>query len=216
MLLVVVKNSTKTEDKSLTFKPLMTVLRQLWRPEDIIVVSSYDEYYKKITSKGLTSKVAGYIATGSDLRANEASIENLAKHLHLILQAETHKVPVIGICYGHQLIGKVEGASVESGKTLINGAQPVKLYKNRMQDDENIFKYMPTTRGQTYIYAHHYDYLTTVPRNYHVIAKHATRNIIYGIKHDRLPIYGVQFHAEIGNTALNFFRGVVSVIHRET
>jgi GMP synthase (glutamine-hydrolysing) len=101
-------------------------------------------------------------------------------------------VPILGICYGQQLIcellgGKVEKAKErEFGKALINLTVKSPLFKD--------FK------GKTsQVWMSHGDVVTKIPTSFKVIAK--TKSAPFAmIADEKKKIYGVQFHPEVVHT----------------
>ena len=100
-------------------------------------------------------------------------------------------VPVLGICYGDQLMsymlgGKVETAPVrEYGKTEINLDSTSKLFKGI---DEKEICWMS-----------HTDYISEAPEGFKVIA-HTEVCPIAAMANEEKKLYGVQFHAEVEHT----------------
>ena len=99
------------------------------------------------------------------------------------------KIPVLGICLGHQSIGYVFGGKIVHAPYLMHGKVSKILH-----NDEGLFKDLPQSFNAT-----RYHSLTiepeTCPDCLEVTAK-TEDDIIMGIKHKTLPIYGVQFHPE--------------------
>lgn len=101
-------------------------------------------------------------------------------------------IPVLGICYGMQLLayklnGKVESAdNREYGKAVIT-----------VTDSESpLFKGLPTEQT---VWMSHGDLVREVPTGFHVVA--TSKNApISSFADDEKKMYGIQFHAEVRNT----------------
>lgn len=100
-------------------------------------------------------------------------------------------VPVLGICYGHQLIahlfgGKVESGHSEYGRTLVRIVKRDALFDD-WEDEETVWM-------------SHSDAVVELPRDFEVLAV-SENNVIAAFRHRELPIYGVQFHPEVVHTS---------------
>ena len=103
------------------------------------------------------------------------------------------KVPLLGVCLGHQAIGAAFGGEVVRAKTLMHGKTSAVEH-----DGQTIFRGldspMTATRYHSLIVAE-----DGLPNDLEVSAwtfdKDGTR-VIMGLRHRRFPIEGVQFHPE--------------------
>src|SRR5271166_1447160 len=103
------------------------------------------------------------------------------------------KVPLLGVCLGHQAIGAAFGGQVVRAKNLMHGkTSPVE------HDGKTIFRGlaspMTATRYHSLIVAE-----DSLPSDLQVSAwtsdKDGTR-VIMGLRHKKFPVEGVQFHPE--------------------
>lgn len=99
------------------------------------------------------------------------------------------KIPVLGICLGHQCIGEVFGGKIVHAPYLMHGK-----VSEIIHDGKGIFADIPDRFQAT-----RYHSLTIEPESnpecLEVTAK-TEDGIIMGIQHRELPVYGVQFHPE--------------------
>lgn len=103
------------------------------------------------------------------------------------------KVPVLGVCLGHQAIGAAFGGSVVRAPHLMHGKT-----SQIDHDQRNLFRDLPTpmqaTRYHSLIVAEE-----GLPRELEVSATatepDGTRTIM-GLRHRKFPVEGVQFHPE--------------------
>jgi anthranilate synthase/aminodeoxychorismate synthase-like glutamine amidotransferase len=105
----------------------------------------------------------------------------------------TGKVPVLGVCLGHQAIGEAFGGNVVRAPHLMHGkTSPV------MHDNRTVFQGLPmpmtATRYHSLIVEE-----KNLPSELEVSAwtteKDGTRTIM-GLRHKQYPVEGVQFHPE--------------------
>ena len=100
------------------------------------------------------------------------------------------KVPILGVCLGHQAICKCFGATVSYAKELVHG----KAYDVTLDTESPLFHDMPTT-----IRAARYHSLaaveSTMPECLRITARTKDGEIM-AVEHRDYPIYGLQFHPE--------------------
>lgn len=98
------------------------------------------------------------------------------------------KIPIFGVCLGHQIIGHVFGANVDKADKPMHGK--VEEIKNT---GEAIFKNLPSNIKVTRY--HSLIIKENLPFEFKVDAK-TKDDIIMAISHKFYPLYGVQFHPE--------------------
>lgn len=136
---------------------------------------------------GDTSDIAGIVVMGSKASVNEGLPwqTELAAWLKALWQKNT---PTLGICYGHQLIGHLHGATVGhafADKSKKVGFREVKFTANQLIGEGK--------RG--HLYYSHEEAVLTVPSSMHVFA-HSGEVAVEALEHDRLPIWSFQTHPE--------------------
>jgi GMP synthase (glutamine-hydrolysing) len=102
-------------------------------------------------------------------------------------------IPVLGVCYGMQLITHLEGGTVERGRREYGRAQIT------VREPEGIFEgFEPGER--TTVWMSHGDHVVEAPPGYRILA--STDDLPYAaFRAEKWPIYGVQFHLEVAHTA---------------
>ncbi|MFH1641008.1 MAG: glutamine-hydrolyzing GMP synthase, partial [Candidatus Omnitrophota bacterium] len=101
------------------------------------------------------------------------------------------KIPILGICYGMQLIAENLGGRVKHTKDREFGKTELFIDDNR-----DLFSRLP---GNLTCWASHGDYVTKLPLGFHAIA-HTNNSPIAAIANRRLKIFAVQFHPEVTHT----------------
>jgi anthranilate synthase/aminodeoxychorismate synthase-like glutamine amidotransferase len=100
------------------------------------------------------------------------------------------RVPILGVCLGHQAIGAAFGGDVVRARKLMHGKTSVVEH-----DGKTIFEGIPAgmtcTRYHSLIVADE-----GLPEVLEVSARTADGETIMGLRHRALPIEGVQFHPE--------------------
>ena len=109
-----------------------------------------------------------------------------------IVKAVTNyrKIPLLGVCLGHQAIGAALGAKIISAPKIMHGKVD-KIYHSK---EHMIFKNLSTPFEATRYHSLCIDPVT-LPNSLTAIAE-AQDKTIMAIMHRELPIFGLQFHPE--------------------
>ena len=102
-------------------------------------------------------------------------------------------IPILGICFGHQIISKELGGKVKRAKSREFGlAKVTKLKKSALT--ENFF-----SKKSTNVWMSHGDEVIKLPKGFKVIAKSSNSKLCM-IENIKKKIYGIQFHPEVSHT----------------
>jgi GMP synthase (glutamine-hydrolysing) len=101
-------------------------------------------------------------------------------------------IPVLGVCYGMQLIAHLEGERVERGRREYGRSQI------RVDVPEGLFEGF-TAGEHTQVWMSHGDHMTQAPPGYRILAMSEDEHFAAFQALDR-PVYGVQFHVEVAHT----------------
>lgn len=111
-----------------------------------------------------------------------------------ILQTLGGKIPILGVCLGHQAIGQAFGASVVRADEVMHGRLSDVYHR-----DAGVFENLPNPISATRYHSLVID-KATLPECLEMTAwtKNNDGHIgeIMGVRHRQLPIEGVQFHPE--------------------
>jgi anthranilate synthase/aminodeoxychorismate synthase-like glutamine amidotransferase len=100
------------------------------------------------------------------------------------------RVPILGVCLGHQAIGAAFGGNVVRAAKLMHGKT-----SEITHDGKTIFKGIPSTMTGT----RYHSLIVSedgLPEELEVSARTADGETIMALRHRELPIEGVQFHPE--------------------
>ncbi|MCC8380687.1 MULTISPECIES: aminodeoxychorismate synthase component II [unclassified Xenorhabdus] len=117
------------------------------------------------------------------------------------------KLPILGVCLGHQAIGQAFGASVVKAREVMHGKTSL-IHHNQQGVFKGLNRPLTVTRYHSLVVA-----AETLPASFEVTAwSQHDGNVdeIMGIRHRTLPLEGVQFHpesilSEQGHDLLNNF-----------
>jgi len=101
------------------------------------------------------------------------------------------KIPTLGVCLGHQAVAYAFGGKIVPAKRLMHGK--VSRIKH---DGSELFKGVPNPFDATRYHSLTVDH-ASLPKCLNITAETADEDReIMGIRHERYPIFGVQFHPE--------------------
>ena len=99
------------------------------------------------------------------------------------------RVPLLGVCLGHQAIGDVFGGNVVRAARLMHGKTSPILHKGG-----SVFKGLPSPFNATRYHSLIVE-RESLPACLKITAKTAEGEIM-GLQHTEFPVHGVQFHPE--------------------
>ncbi len=102
------------------------------------------------------------------------------------------KMPILGVCLGHQSIGQAFGAKIIKASKIMHG-KTSKVSNLGSKIFKGLPKSFEATRYHSLVIKN-----GTLPKNFRVISETIDnkKNVIMGIEHENYPCYGVQFHPE--------------------
>lgn len=191
----------------------------------LVIIDNYDsftynlyqyigEFYediKVIRNDSITAEeVLSLKPEGIILSPGPGTPENAGICIDLIQKA-AGKIPILGICLGHQAIGTAFGASVVRAKEIRHG----KTSRVRHSGDSvflGIEQELTVMRYHSLIVDR-----TSMPESLIETAKSLDDDVVMAIKHRDYEVYGIQFHPESiftehGKTMIkNFVEGICHV-----
>ena len=149
-------------------------------------------YSEIITPKKLNklkdyNKIKGFIFSGGPSTVTKNRFETVPKE---ILRK---KIPILGICYGLQLIAKLFGGKIKSLKKKREFGRAF-LYKKKASLLTNNYLHSKKT-----VWMSHEDAVVKLPKNFKSVASTKTSKLTI-IENTKDKIYGVQFHPEVTHT----------------
>lgn len=144
-------------------------------------VVAWDEIYKKALAK----KPQAIIFTGGPASVYEKNAPKVEKELFGL------NIPILGICYGLQLLAQTLGGKVVSPDYKEYGK--VELIK---KGNTNL---LTKVNKKTICWMSHRDYVAKVPKGFKITA-YSKQCPACIIENDKKKIYGVQFHPEVVHT----------------
>jgi GMP synthase (glutamine-hydrolysing) len=99
-------------------------------------------------------------------------------------------IPLMGICYGMQIISQELGGKVEKGVSGEYGKAKIHFTKGHQ---------IKGCKLELNVWMSHFDHVAIPPENFDIILE-STNNFIAAIQHKEKPILGYQFHPEVDHT----------------
>jgi GMP synthase (glutamine-hydrolysing) len=128
-------------------------------------------------------KIGAVVISGSPILLTK---EPHAPFLERIKYLKTGKIPTLGICFGHQLLGLLFGAQIFKGGEVRTNT-PIQI----IDSNSNLFKGF----GKEELFSEDHTEGISLPRDFELLASSMLYKV-EAMKHPTLPIYGVQFHPE--------------------
>ena len=112
-----------------------------------------------------------------------------------IVKSLYKKIPILGVCLGHQIIGQVFGSKIIQAKKLMHG-KTSKIISKKIGILENLPSKFEATRYHSLIIDK-----KTLSKELEITAE-TENGIIMGIEHKEFNVHGVQFHPESIKTTI--------------
>ncbi len=160
---------------------------------------TYDRL-KELFAKGL--KPQALILSGGPL----SIFEDQEDYAFLFDDSE---LPILGICYGMQIMGKVFGGVVEKGVVGEYGHAKLHFKEGTINSCPDSFD----------VWMSHSDHISKIPDGFiHLLE--SDNGLVAGIKHEQRPILGLQFHPEVhhseyGKEILDYFCGEIAGLKKD-
>ncbi|MFB7504158.1 MULTISPECIES: anthranilate synthase component II [Streptomyces] len=190
------------------------------RPPRVLLVDAYDSFSHIIdqyllTLGAETTVVRSHTRTPAELLATEPDAVVLGPgpghpagsgHVELV-HAFAGRVPVLGVCLGHQAIGLAYGGGVAVARTLMHGKTSTVLH-----DGQGVFE---GAAPELVVTRYHSLVVTDpLPGDLKVTATSLDDRHVMGLRHRTLAVEGVQFHPESVTThdGLRLFGNFLSAV----
>ena len=112
-----------------------------------------------------------------------------------IVRSIYKKIPILGVCLGHQIIGQVFGSKIVQARKLMHGKTSLIVSKQK-----GILRNLPKNFEATRYHSLIVD-KKTLSKELEITAE-TKDGLIMGIQHKKFNIHGVQFHPESIKTKL--------------
>ena len=144
--------------------------------------------HKKVKNKNIDNSIKGIILSGGPLNVYQINKYSFDKRII------ENQIPVLGICFGHQILSKLNGGRVKQSKYREFG-----LANIRKKRESILIKNFSNKKNINKVWMSHADQVSKLPKNFNVIA--SSQNSKFAIiENKKKNFYGVQFHPEVTHT----------------
>ena len=134
-------------------------------------------------NESMINNVSGIIISGAPILLTKIDKQ---KYLDKFKFIKETNIPILGICFGHQIIGLLFDSEIYLGEEVIN-KEPIEIVNKDI-----IFSKL---ENRSLFQEDHCEFIT-LPKEFVLLAKSHTCNN-EAMKHGRKRIYGLQFHPEV-------------------
>jgi len=145
--------------------------------------------HKKVTIRNVKEQnISGIVLSGGPLNVYQKNKFSFNKNILKL------KIPILGICFGHQILSKELGGKVKQSNYREFGLAEINKVSNSLLT-KNFFN----KKNKNYVWMSHSDQVAKMPKNFSIVAssKNSKLTIIENVKD---KFYGVQFHPEVTHT----------------
>ena len=142
---------------------------------------------KDLFKQKISENTKGIILSGGPSTVTKKNFQTIPKK---ILKK---KIPILGICYGLQLIAKLFGGKINPSKKKREFGRAILFSKKSSLLTNNFL------RTKKNVWMSHEDAVVKLPKNFHIIASTKESKLTI-IENTKEKIYGVQFHPEVTHT----------------
>ena len=144
--------------------------------------------HKQIKNKNINQSIKGIILSGGPLNVYQINKYSFDKNII------ENGIPVLGICFGHQILSKLNGGRVKQSKHREFGLANIYKKRNSLLT-KNLFNKKKIIK----VWMSHADQVSKLPKKFSVIA--SSQNSKFAIVENKSKkFYGVQFHPEVTHT----------------
>jgi GMP synthase (glutamine-hydrolysing) len=147
----------------------------------------------------ITPNIKGLILSGSPCSVRDADSPRVD------LEPFRGKMPILGVCYGAQMLAQMNGGEVRASKHREYGRAQLSVISN-IEHSTSLFQ---NVSDQSQVWMSHADTIVSLPDNFKIIG--STESVeMAAFKIDNEETYGIQFHPEVthsteGKTLLKNF-----------
>jgi|TARA_B100001964_G_C14240928_1_gene604983 GMP synthase (glutamine-hydrolysing) len=170
---------------------------------DVFVIANQGQYnhriYRTLKYLGVKSQLVQNSITPEEIKSGGCKgliigggqCFEISGNSGQIIKHFAGKIPILGICLGHQLIAELFGGKVRTAK--VGEYADSKIIVDN--EDEILRGLAPSFNA----WVSHKDEVSTIPQDFLKLA-HSNTCSIEAMVHVKFPLYGLQFHPEVEHT----------------
>ena len=123
--------------------------------------------HKKVKNKNIDNSIKGIILSGGPLNVYQINKYSFDKRII------ENQIPVLGICFGHQILSKLNGGRVKQSKYREFG-----LANIRKKRESILIKNFFNKKNINKVWMSHADQVSKLPKNFTLLPQVKTRNLL--------------------------------------
>ena len=131
--------------------------------------------------------IKGFILSGGPSTVTSKKYQTIPKEIF------KKNIPILGICYGLQLISKIFGGQIKSSKKRREFGRAILMKRKNSLLTKNFLN------KKKLVWMSHEDAVIKLPKNFKIIASTKDSKMAI-IENSKNRLYGVQFHPEVTHT----------------
>ncbi|MFH2106395.1 MAG: glutamine-hydrolyzing GMP synthase [Candidatus Micrarchaeota archaeon] len=140
--------------------------------------------------KNIIKNAEKIILSGGPSSVNAGNL-GLSEEIVKKINVERIEMPILGVCFGHQLFAHLLGGNVEKGESAEYGICEIDV-----DSEDVLFKGVPKKFNA---WVSHFDTVKIMPKDFVSLA-HSKTCAHEAMRHETRNIFGVQFHPEVWHT----------------
>ena len=158
------------------------------RVREFGIFSDIVNHKKANNLKIFNNSISGIILSGGPLNVYDSNKFKFNRKILFL------NIPVLGICFGHQIISKELGGKVKKSRFREFGLAKVKKVNNSL-----LIKNFFNKKNNNNVWMSHADQVSKLPKGFKVIASSQNSKFTI-VENHKKRFYGVQFHPEVTHT----------------
>lgn len=154
--------------------------------EEFMFLRKHNDKVEKVELKTVMKSYDGIVLSGGGVIK-----DNIKEYKYIFSALQTYNNPMFGICFGHQILGLINGAKLMQLDRKVSGNFHISIADDR----DNLFENVDGTVK----FLQNHSEVISLPNNFRMLAY--SEYGLEAMKCELKDIYGVQFHPEVSGSS---------------